>query len=145
MIDAVLDTTVIIHLFRKYPPAVNWLNTQLTYGVASITWLEMMEGSSSNASQVRCKTLLSQFDILYVTASDQQWAMQQLEQYQFSHHIGYADCLIASIAYRLQVPLYTHNLKDMTQCWVLVWLSNRILKTIESLDLKKHTINQPLN
>lgn len=24
------------------------------------------------------------------------------------------DCLIASVAYRLKVPLYTHNLKDMT-------------------------------
>lgn len=28
MIDAVLDTTVILHLFRKYPPAINWLNNQ---------------------------------------------------------------------------------------------------------------------
>jgi predicted nucleic acid-binding protein len=40
--------------------------------------------------------------------------MQQLERLQFSHHGGMKDCLIASVAYRLQVPLYTHNLKDMT-------------------------------
>jgi predicted nucleic acid-binding protein len=39
--------------------------------------------------------------------------MQQLERFQFSHHIGMNDCLIASVAYRLQLPLYTHNLKDM--------------------------------
>lgn len=28
--------------------------------------------------------------------------------------LGMDDCLIASVAHRLQVPLYTHNLKDMT-------------------------------
>ena len=28
--------------------------------------------------------------------------------------IGMGDCLIAAVAYRLQMPLYTHNLKDMT-------------------------------
>ena len=39
--------------------------------------------------------------------------MQQLERLQFSHHIGKDDCLIASVAFRLKVPLYTHNLKDM--------------------------------
>lgn len=114
MIDAILDTTVIIHLFRKYQLAVNWLNTQQTYGVTSITWLEIMEGSSSKVNQARCKVLLNQFQNLYLSSIDQQWAMQQLEHFQFSHHIGKADCLIASMAYRLQVPLYTHNLKDMS-------------------------------
>ncbi len=58
--------------------------------------------------------LLSQFDFLYLTSADQQWAMQQIERFQFSHHIGKDDCLIASAAHRLQLPLYTHNLKDMT-------------------------------
>jgi len=47
MIDAVLDTTVILHLFRKYPPAIQWFNNQQRYGVASITWLEVMEGAST--------------------------------------------------------------------------------------------------
>jgi predicted nucleic acid-binding protein len=113
MIDAVLDTTVILHLFRNYLPAINWFNNQQRYGVTSITWLEVMEGATNKANQARCKTLLSQFDMLYITSTDQEWAMQQLEQFQFSHHIGMEDCLIASVAYRLHIPLYTHNLKDM--------------------------------
>jgi predicted nucleic acid-binding protein len=72
-----------------------------------------MQGASNKANQVQCKLLLGQFDYLYPTSADQQWAMQQLERFQFSHHIGKEDCLIASVAYRLQLPLYTHNLKDM--------------------------------
>jgi predicted nucleic acid-binding protein len=39
--------------------------------------------------------------------------MEQLEQLQFTHHVGKEDCLIASVAFRLQLPLYTHNVKDM--------------------------------
>ncbi len=114
MIDAVLDTTVVLHLYRKYRPALDWFSNQQRYGVTSITWLEVMEGASNKANQAHCKSLLSQFEVLYPTSSDQQWAMQQLERFQFSHHIGKDDCLIASVAYRLQLPLYTHNLKDMT-------------------------------
>ncbi len=30
-----------------------------------------------------------------------------------SHGAAMNDCLIASVCHRLQVPLYTHNLKDM--------------------------------
>lgn len=28
MIDAILDTTVVLHLFRKYQPAINWFGNQ---------------------------------------------------------------------------------------------------------------------
>jgi predicted nucleic acid-binding protein len=75
--------------------------------VTTMTWLEIMEGTSNKANQAQCKLRLNQFEILYPTFSDEQWAMQQLEQFQFSHHIGKEDCLIASAAFRLQLPLYT--------------------------------------
>ena len=44
---------------------------------------------------------------------DQEWAMQQMELLRLSHGVSINDCLIASVAHRLQVPLYTHNLKHM--------------------------------
>jgi predicted nucleic acid-binding protein len=39
------------------------------------------------------------------------WAMDQQEKFALSHNVGMNDCLIASISYRLQLPLYTTNLK----------------------------------
>jgi hypothetical protein len=39
--------------------------------------------------------------------------MQQLERDRLSDGVGMHDCLIASACHRLQVPIYTHNLKDM--------------------------------
>lgn len=113
MIDAIVDTTVLIHLLRRYPSALAWFNNDQVYGLVTITWMEVMQGATSKANQVATKAILSQFEMLYLTVADQQWAMEQLERFQFSHHIGMHDCQIAAVAYRLQVPLYTHNLKDM--------------------------------
>jgi predicted nucleic acid-binding protein len=113
MIYAILDTTVVLHIFRKYQPAISWFNNTQRYGITTTTWMEVMEGTSNKRNQAECNGLLSQFALLYPTMADQQWAMQQLEHFQFSHHIGKDDCLIASVVHRLQVPLYTHNLKDM--------------------------------
>ena len=111
----IVDTTVILHYFRKNAIAQAWVNSQpVQLSTTSITWMEVMEGASGKVNQARGKTILSMFDLLYITSLDQQWAMQQLEQFQFSHHISMNDCLIASVAHRLQIPLYTHNLKDMT-------------------------------
>jgi predicted nucleic acid-binding protein len=112
--DAIVDTTVVVHLLRRYQPALAWFNNQQIYGVTSITWMEVMEGATRKSNQTQAKAILSQFELLFVTTIDQQWAMQQLERFQFSHHIGMNDCFIASVAYRLNLPLYTHNLKDMT-------------------------------
>jgi hypothetical protein len=39
--------------------------------------------------------------------------MQQLKAFRLSHGIAVMDSLIASVPYRLQVPLFTDNLKDM--------------------------------
>jgi predicted nucleic acid-binding protein len=115
MTAGIVDTTVILHYFRNYGSARAWVDSQpVRLSIVSVTWMEVMGGVSSKANQAQCKNVLSKFDLLYSTAADQQWAMQQLEQFRFSHHISANDCLIAAVAYRLQLPLYTHNLKDMT-------------------------------
>ncbi len=82
--------------------------------ITPITWMEVMIGSSNRVRLVANKQMLQKFKIEYLTISDQQWAMEKLEQYQLSHNIGMNDCQIASVAYRLQLPLYTHNLRDMS-------------------------------
>lgn len=112
--DIILDTTVIIHLLQGQEVAFDWLNSQENVAITSITWMEVLSTVTNRMNQVNSTNSLSQFEIQYLTISDQQWAMEQLERYQLSHQIGMNDCQIASVAYRLQIPLYTHNLKDMT-------------------------------
>jgi predicted nucleic acid-binding protein len=111
----IVDTTVVLHYFRKNPAARAWVDSQpVPLSVISVTWMEVMEGASSKANQRESRRILSKFELLYLTTADQQWAMSQLEAFQFSHHIGMNDCQIAAVAHRLNLPLYTHNLKDMT-------------------------------
>jgi len=73
-----------------------------------------MYGAGSKAKQAASKTILAQFDLIRLTASDQDWAMLQMEGLRLSDGVSINDCLIASAAHRLQLPLYTHNLRDMT-------------------------------
>ncbi|MFN8512071.1 MAG: PIN domain-containing protein [Chloroflexia bacterium] len=113
MTVGVVDTTVIIHLFRGKSVAHAWLAMQPErLALTSITWPEVMYGAPGRAGQADCRAILEQFELLHLTVVDQDWAMRMLETYRLSHGIGVMDCLIASVCHRLQVPLYTHNLRD---------------------------------
>ena len=74
-----------------------------------------MHGAPGKAGQQASKVILNHFELEYPTPSDFQWAMQQMERLRLSHGVGINDCQIAAVAYRLQVPVYTHNVKDMVK------------------------------
>ena len=106
MMIGVVDTTVIVHLFRRYAPALAWYNSlSQPLGLTPLTWVEIIYGAGSKAKQIQCKALLNQFTMLHLHPSDQDWAMKQMEQFRLSHGITTNDCFIASVAYRLQLPL----------------------------------------
>ena len=113
MTVGIVDSTVIIHLYRSDRLAIAWANMISTRaGVTSITWLEVMFGAAGKAGQERSKAILENFDLYFHTDEDQRWAIEQMERYRLSRGIGINDCLIASVAYRLKVPIFTHNQKD---------------------------------
>ncbi len=114
MTVGVVDSTVIIHILRNNRLAETWSTTQpIRLSITPITWLEVIYGAPNKRAQGSTKELLSRFDMLYLTQADMDWAMQQLLTYRLSHGIAVMDCLIASVCHRLQVPLYTHNVRDM--------------------------------
>jgi len=81
--------------------------------VTSITWLEIIRGAHSKQKQATSLGLLNLFDLIYLNENDQLWAMEQMQKHRLSLGIEMNDCLIASVAHRLKVPIYTHNQKDM--------------------------------
>jgi predicted nucleic acid-binding protein len=114
MTTAIVDTTVVLHLFRRYAPCLIWYDSIAEpLAITPITWMEVMEGAGSKTKQSACLSVLSQFDLIHLTASDQNWAMQQMATYRLSHGTSAGDCFIAAVAFRVRVPLYTHNLKDL--------------------------------
>ena len=115
MTIGIIDSTVVIHLLRNNTQAEVWTATlPARLSLTPITWLEVIYGAQNKRVQAATTALLSRFDMVYLTQADMDWAMQQLLTYRLSHGIAIMDCLIASVAHRLQVPLYTDNVRDMT-------------------------------
>jgi len=114
MVNALLDTSILIDLLRQFPPAITWFTSQGDLGVSSIVWLELLQGAQNARSQQKARQLLHQFARIEISTDDINWAIKQVVKYNLSHSVGGIDCLIAATSYRLQIPLYTMNLKHFT-------------------------------
>ncbi len=98
MTAGIADTTVMVHIFRKNAAARTWFAAQpQKLSITPITWLEMMYGAPGKSGQVACKALLDQFEMIYLTSADQEWAMDRMHQLRLSHGLEINDCLIASL------------------------------------------------
>jgi len=115
-VDGLVDTSIAIDLDRGYAPSIQWMqnNPTLLLGITPMVWMEAMLGVGNRAGQRRIAKLLQRFHIVYLIQSDMDWAMQRFPIYALSHGVGVVDCLIAAPAHRLQLPLYTRNLKHFT-------------------------------
>jgi predicted nucleic acid-binding protein len=114
MVKALVDTSVIVDMIRGYLPAQNWYLSQSDLGLSRGVWLEVMEGVENSRAQRDALKLLRRFELVELTTADTIWATQQLITFYLSHNIDAFDCLIASASFRLQLPLYTRNLKHFT-------------------------------
>ncbi len=113
MTTAFIDTTVLIHIFRKDNAAMHWFTSQTTiFSITPIVWMEYMVGVPNKRAQADSLKLLTGFEVAHLTLEDMNWAMQQIVLHRFSQGVAIMDCINASICYRLAVPIYTHNVKD---------------------------------
>lgn len=112
MPTALVDTNILIELYRNREDAAAWLATQANLGLSTVTWLEFMEGARGKQGQKRCLEIISSFELVLLDHIDQQWAIRNLLQFRLSHGVSFADCLIAAPCHRLQLPLFTKNVKD---------------------------------
>lgn len=111
MVDALIDTSVLVDVLRNHLPAREWLKNHTAPGVSVVVWIELLQGARDKVAQQRALKLLRNFERIALTSADTDWAIEQLLRHNLSHNIGGLDCLIASASFRLQVPLYTTNLK----------------------------------
>jgi predicted nucleic acid-binding protein len=113
MAAAIIETTIIVDLLRYHPPATGWYADQINVimDIHPIIWMESIQGGANKIERLRAARLLKQFEMIRLTEADQDWAMERQMRYQLQYGVGLLDCLIASVSHRLQIPLYTHNLK----------------------------------
>jgi predicted nucleic acid-binding protein len=111
MVTGLLDTSILIDLLRYFPPALTWMQTQTNLGVTQIVWLEVLNGATNRIKQRQAVKLLSDFTKIDLIAADLDWAIEQSVRYKLSHNIGMMDGMIAAVSMRLNVPIYTMNIK----------------------------------
>ena len=112
MVVGFVDTSVFVDTLRTYSPAVQWFKAQTqSHKITPIIWMEVTGGALNKPAQTDALRLLNRFEMTYPTVEDMDWAMEKLMVYRLSHNISMNDCLIAAPAYRLQVPVYTQNVK----------------------------------
>jgi predicted nucleic acid-binding protein len=73
--------------------------------------MEVIGGGPNKIKRLQAAKLMQQFEMIYLMQADLDWAMEQQMLYELRFGVGMMDCLIASVCNRLQLPLYTHNLK----------------------------------
>lgn len=111
MVAYLLDTSVVVDLLRKYPPARAWILGQVDVAVSSTVWLEVLDGIQTRLAEISALRTLRGFTRIDPIPVDYDWAITQTIRFKLSHNVGANDCLIAAVSYRLQVPLFTRNLK----------------------------------
>lgn len=112
MVTGLVDTSIIIDLIRGYPDAYMWLSSiDETLGVTHFVWLEVIQGAQNKQKLASAMKILADFELIEITPADTQWAVQALATTRLAHNVDALDSLIASVSYRLQIPLYTRNMK----------------------------------
>ena len=111
MVKGFVDTNIIVDLLRGHQAAQNWIASQQDLAITRAVWLEAIEGALDSHHQRLTLGLLNQFGLEELTVSDFDWAARQLLRFRLSHNVDAFDCLIAAPSYRLQLPLYTLNMK----------------------------------
>lgn len=113
--NGLVDTAIVIDLIRGFPDAHEWLvDTEETFGVSDYVWLEVIQGATNKQKQKAAIDILSDFQLVETTSEDTRWAVEALISARLSHNVDPFDCLIAATSHRLQIPLYTRNLKHFT-------------------------------
>jgi predicted nucleic acid-binding protein len=111
MVRAFIDTSVLVDVLRQRPFAIEWFEFQAGLAVTPFVQMELVAGAQNKIEQARALRLIANLQMIFPAQLDLEWAMQQQTMYVLSHNVGMNDCLIASASHRLQLPLYTTNLK----------------------------------
>lgn len=114
--DGLIDTSNLIDILRGYPKAAAWMQsaTGLELVVPSVVRMELGYGAKNKTEQTKAMRLCAIYAMAFPTAADAEWALRQFEAFHLSHQIEILDCFIAAMSMRLQLPIYTRNVKDFS-------------------------------
>jgi len=114
MVDGLVDTSILIDCLRLRAEAQAWLRQQSKLGVSPVVWLEILDGAANRSEQRKAIKLLRPLVRVDPTTEDFEWSIRNAIRFGLSHGVQRSDFMIAATSHRLQIPLYTLNLKHFT-------------------------------
>jgi len=107
-----LDTDVMVDVFRGHGPAVAWItNYTSAIGIPGLVAMELMQGCRNRAEQQSVESELARFAVYWPTLADCQRAYHDFAAFHLSDGLGLLDSLIGHTAVGLNEPLATFNVK----------------------------------
>ena len=107
-----VDTDVLIDVWRGHEPAVEWFagSAELP-AVPGLVVMELVQ-DAENRQQVRqALKLVQPLEVVWPTEADCARALSDFVAYRLSHGLGLLDALIAACAVGRAATLYTFNVK----------------------------------
>ncbi len=121
-----IDTDVLIDYSRgieKTKGILKNLESDYLLAISVITQFELMVGCNNKADFKSLQLFLSNFQIVQLSKSISEVAVDLFKKFRLSHGILIPDTLIASTALSLNIPLLTKNRKDF-----------RFIKTLDLIE-----------
>lgn len=108
-----LDTSVLIDVQRRHPPALAWLSKlqRTALFTSSVTAFELHVGADQPGASDAIRRLLEAVSVIAIDAAIAERASAIFRRYEASHGVDEFDALIGATALVAQLPLITLNLK----------------------------------
>jgi len=110
-----IDTDVLIDYSRgieKTKGILKNLESDYILAISVVTQLELMVGCENKTDLKSLQKFLSNFEIIHLSKSTSELAVDLFKKYRLSHGVLIPDMLIASTALTLEIPLLSKNRKD---------------------------------
>ena len=108
-----LDTDILIEILRGEPKAREWLRAHEydIVGISVVVQMEILQGARDKREQHLLIRQLQNYQTVHLEREDSIRALKWFRAFRLSHNIGIMDCWIAATAVRLNLPLYSFNIK----------------------------------
>ncbi|HEU4562384.1 MAG TPA: PIN domain-containing protein [Longimicrobium sp.] len=107
-----VDTDVLIDVWRGHPPAVQWFATCSDVpAVPGFVVMELVQDAGNRGQVQQALSLVQPLEIVWPSEADCGVALNNFITFRLSHGLGLIDSLIAASAVGLNATLFTFNKK----------------------------------
>ena len=108
----ILDTNILIEILKNNKDTIKILKQFSLHYISEITKMELFYGAFNKQELKRLKKFVSLFELIPVNKSISNKASELIYTYAKSHNLTIPDGIIASTSIKLNIELFTYNIKD---------------------------------